>query len=483
MVNGINSQSNIYSLKDMINLAKYATGVPLTNDAEKLTVGEVANYPAMLCAYDGYQWLKNNRGQYKAAFSEVVKQGKDAHNVLKTGGIKGVLRVSDAKEILANIPDAEALKTMSANSQNLYRNAQKLAEQTISNPKNKDALKQAISSIAQADAVAYAESVANPTGWFAKTKKALGITKLTQASKDLSAKSTTFKRCKDAYDNEAGTFMLVVEGGVETFTNVIPTFKQLGFKKGMKQLGRSTAKTIASVAGWVAGSVAGSKLGTVIGSVVGNNKIGAVVGAVAGKVGSYAVGTIGQHYARKGVDKVLGKSELDKAKEEQAVIIAQAAMEDPEVFDALVQQAAERLVVEGEETAESKAVNATLRNLVAQKEAAASQLSPMMTREQMKAYADSLNTNQSQVQSQANAQVQETSRNGAVTNPVKTNKNGYTGYIPSAAAAPIKAQPQQIQQAMQQQKVQNNDEMTPEMKALLARADRVIANGSRYLDK
>lgn len=467
MVNGINSQSNIYALKDLVNLAKYATGVPLTNSAEeKLTVSEVANYPSMLCAYDGYQWLKNNRGQYKQAFSEVVKNGKAANDVLKKAGVKGVLRVSDAKEILANIPDAESLKSLSSNAQNLYKNAQKLAEQAVANPKSKDTLKQAMTSIAQADAMAYAEKTANPKGWFGKTKKALGITKVGQASKDLSAKSTTFQRCKNAYDNEAGTFMLVIEGGVEAFTNVIPTFKQLGFKKGMKQLGRSTVKTIASVAGWVAGSVAGSKLGSIIGAVVGNNKVGAVVSAVASKVGSYAVGTVGQHFARKGADKVLGKSELEKAKEQEAEIIAQAAYEDPEVFDALVQQAAERLAIEGEDTPESKAVNATLRNLVAQKEAATGKLSPMMTPEEMKAYADSLKS--------------EPVQQNNMTNPVTANKNGYTGYIPSAVAAPIKPQVQQQAQQVEQQKA---DEMTPEMKALLARADRVIANGSRYLDK
>ena len=465
MVNGINSQTNIYALKDLVNLAKYATGVPLTDSATKLTVKDVASYPAMLCAYDGYSWLKSNKGQYKEAFAKVVKNGKDANNVLKTSGIKGVLRVSDAKEILANIPDAEALKTLSANSQNLYKNAQKLAEQAIANPKSKDALNQAIKSIAQADAATYAELNANPTGFFGKAKKALGITKLNQASKDLSAKSTVFKKCKDAYDNEAGTFMLVVEGGVEAVTNVIPTFKQLGFKKGMKQLGRSVVKTITSVAGWVAGSVLGSKLGSVVGAAVGNNKIGAVVGAVASKVGSYAVGTIGQHYARKGADKVLGKSELEKAQVEQAQLIAEAAQNDPEVFDALVEQAAQRLAMEGEDTPESMAVNSTLRNLVAQKEAAASQTSPMMSKEELKAYADKLNPN----------------AQATVTNPVKTNANGYTGYIPSAAAAPIKPQVQAPQQAPAQAPVQ--EEMTPEMKELLARADRVIANGSRYLDK
>ncbi len=471
MVNGINSQSNIYALKDLVNLAKYATGVPLTNDATKLTVSEVANYPTMLCGYEGWQWVKHNKGQYKQAFADVVKRGAESHNVLKTAGIKGVLRVADAKEILARIPEAEALKTLSTSSQDLYKAAQKAAELAKANPANKEALKQAANTLAKADALTYAEKAAKSTGIFSKAKKALGITKIGQATKDLAVKSPTFQKCLDAYNNESGTFMLVLEGGMETFTNVVPTFKQLGFKRGMKQLGRSAVKTMTSVAGWVAGSVLGSKLGSVVGAAVGNSKAGAVVGAIAGKVGSYAVGTIGQHYAVRGVEKVLGKSELEQAKEEDAVRIAQAAQTNPEVFDALVEQAAQRLAIEGEDTAESKAVNATLRNLVAQKDAAGSQTSEMMTREQLKAYADSLNEEPVSVQQQDKT---------VVTNPVTANKSGYTGYIPSSAAAPIKSQAQTQQPVAAQAKA---DEMTPEMKALLERADRVIANGSRYLDK
>ena len=457
MVQGIGSQTNVYALKDLVNLAKYATGVPLTKDAEKLTFSEVAGYPTMLCGYEGFQWLKNNKGQYKQAFAQVVQHGKEANAVLKNNGVNGVLRVADAKEILSNIPQAEALGKLSTNSQNLYKAAQEAAEAVKANPANKEALKKAASSFAKADAAAYAETAKNATGIFAKTKKALGITKVTQATKNLSAKSPTFKKCVDAYNNEAGTFMLVMQGGVETLTNVVPTFKQLGAKRGFKQLGRSTAKTISSVAGWVAGSVVGSKLGSVVGAAVGNNKVGAVVGAVASKVGSYAVGTIGQHYAEKGVEKVLGKSELEKAREEEAVRIAEEAQNNPEVFDALVEQAAQRLAMEGEDTAESKAVNATLKNLVAQKGAAEQKSAPMMTRDELKAYAEKL-------------------AEPETTNPVKANANGYTGYIPSAAAAPIKAQPQAAA-------VQSNDEMTPEMKALLAKADRVIANGSKYVDK
>ncbi len=472
MVNGINSQSNIYALKDLVNLAKYANGVPLTDDAEKLTVSQVSSYPTMMCAYEGYQWVKENKGQYKKAFKSVTDNGKAANDILKKNGVKGVLRVADAKEVLANIPTAEALNGLSAKTQDLYKNAQKLAEAVKANPSNKDIAKQASQLLAKAEAASYAE-MAKGTGLYQKFKNAVGITKVGQATRNMAAKSSTFKTCLDAYNNESGNAMLVLEGGVEALTTVVPTFRKLGFKRGMKQLGRSAVRVVSSVAGWVAGSAVGSKIGEVVGALVGNTKVGAVVGAIAGRVGSYAVGTVGQHYANKAVTKVLGKSELEKAKEEDCVKIAQAAQQDPEVFDALIQQAAERLVNEGEDTAESKAVNQVLRNLVAQKDAAGPQESRMMTREEMKAYADKLADN-----TVSNPIAQQTTQ-------AKNNKSGYTGYIPSSDPAPIKPEPQQVavvQNAQQTATRKAEDEMTPEMKALLARADRVIKNGSRYLD-
>ena len=461
MVNGISSNTSVYALKDLVNLAKYATGVPLTDDAEKLTIGQVASYPAMMCAYEGYQWVKNNKGNYKAAFANVAKHGNEAHQILKDSGISGVLRVADAKEVLARIPQADYLKTMSASTQNLYSQAQKLAEAAKSAPKNKDLVKQASSMLAKAEAVSYAERAKNATGMFAKAKNALGITKIGQASKNLAAKSPVFKKCLDAYNNESGNFMLIMQGAVETMTNVVPTFKQLGFKKGMKQLGRSFVKVFASVAGWVAGSALGSKAGEVIGAAIGHKKAGAVIGAIAGQIGSYACGTIGEHFANKGVDKVLGKSELEQAKENEAVQLAMAAQNSPEVFDAIVAQAAERLAMEGEDTAESKALHAALQNLVNQKNAAAEQnqqSARMMTREEMKAYADRLADNNT-------------------TNPNKHPE--YKGYIPSSAPAPIKAEDIQ-RPTVKAAQTKPQDVVTPEIQAILDRADRVIANGADF---
>ena len=94
----------------------------------------------------------------------------------------------------------------------------------------------------------------------------------------------------------------------------------------------------------------------------------------------------------------------------------------------------------------------------------------------MKAYAEKIAE-----QPVSNPIAQQTTQATQTTN--NNNKSGYTGYIPSSDPAPIKPEPQQVAvQPAQQQAKKAEDEMTPEMKALLKRADRVIANGSRYLN-
>ena len=451
MVSNVNLNTKNYALKDLINLSKYANRVPITDDADKLTVSQVVSYPSMLCAYEGFHWLKNNKGHYKASFKEVAENGKKAHELLKTSGVSGVLRVADAKEILAKVPQAEALGKLSAPVQDLYKKAAEIARAAELNPVNKELIKDASKTIAQAEAKAYAEITKDAKGLFPSISKKLGITKLTQATKDLETKSSVFKKCKDAYDNEAGTFMLTINGIVEATSNVIPTFKQLGFKRGMKQLGRSAVKTVANVAGWVAGSAVGTRFGQILGAAIGNTKVGAVIGAVAGKVGSYAVGTIGEHLTNKGVTKLLGKSEVEKAEEENAIAIAKEAQNNPEVFDALVQKAAERLYEEGEDNAEGKAINQTLTNLVMQTQSQQPQYqtSERMTKEEMKAYADKLKSEDAQTQ---NAPA----------------KQEYKGYIPSAEAAKIKPETVEVSSAIAD---------------VLAKTDRTIEYCNKYVLK
>ena len=183
--------------------------------------------------------------------------------------------------------------------------------------------------------------------------------------------------------------MLVLEGGMEAATNVVPTFKQLGAKRGFKQLAKSAVTTVSSVAGWVAGSALGSKVGSIIKAATGSTKLGAILGVFADKACSYIGGSIVQHFASKGAQKLVGKSELEKAKEEETIALAEMAQNDEEVLQALLVAANERMEAEGIDNPNYQAVQEACQNLVASQ-----QPSPMLTREQLAQAAQALEDNQ-----------------------------------------------------------------------------------------
>ena len=195
---------------------------------------------------------------------------------------------------------------------------------------------------------------------------------------------------------------------METAFNVVPTFKKLGAKRGFKQLGKSAITTLSSVAGWVAGSVLGSKVGSIIKAATGNTKVGALVGVFADKACSYIGGSIVQGLTSNASRKLVGKSELDKAKEEETNAIAEMAQNDEEVLQTLLEAANQRMEAEGTETEDYKLVQEACRNLIMSQ-----QPSQMLNREQLAQVAKSLEDNESVVAQQPQAQPQQT----VVTNP------------------------------------------------------------------
>lgn len=412
MVQGLGSKSYRYPQKDLQILARYANGLQVKPKEEKITDGldpmNLMSYPLTMSAFDGYQWLKTNKGNYKNAFKEVVKDAKSTNNILKNSGIKGVLRNVDAQNVLSNIPVEEYTKTLSKQTQDLYKQAQNYAKGVTGSTGNaKNLLKKANQKLVEARALDYAEA-AKTGGIFNGIKNALGITAVNNGLNKLAVKSPTFSKCLDAYRNEAGTFMLVVEGGMETAFNVVPTFKKLGAKRGFKQLGKSAITTLSSVAGWVAGSVLGSKVGSIIKAATGNTKVGALVGVFADKACSYIGGSIVQGLTSNASRKLVGKSELDKAKEEETNAIAEMAQNDEEVLQTLLEAANQRMEAEGTETEDYKLVQEACRNLIMSQ-----QPSQMLNREQLAQVAKSLEDNESVVAQQPQAQAQQT----VVTNP------------------------------------------------------------------
>lgn len=419
MVQGLGSKSYRYPQKDLQILARYANGLEVKPKQEKITDGldpmNLMSYPLTMSAFEGYQWLKTNKGNYKNAFNEVARDAKSANNVLKNSGLKGVLRSASAQNVLSNIPATEYTKTLSKNAQSLYAQAETYAKGamgTAGNPKN--LLKKASQKLVEARALDYAEA-AKTGGIFNKVKNSLGITAVNNGLNKLAVKSPTFSKCLDAYRNEAGSFMLAVEGGVEVATNVVPTFKKLGAKRGFKQLGKSAVTTLSSVAGWVAGSVVGSKLGTIIKAATGNSKVGALIGTFADKACSYVGGSIVQTLASNASRKLVGKSELEKAKDEETNAIAEMAQNDEEVLQTLLEAANQRMEAEGTETEDYKLVQEACRNLIMSQ-----QPSPMLNREQLAAVAEALEDKEPVVAQQPQVQAQ-AQQQTVVSNPQTSN--------------------------------------------------------------
>ncbi len=106
--------------------------------------------------------------------------------------------------------------------------------------------------------------------------------------------------------------MLIFSGVSECISEVIPTFKELGAKKGMKQAGKSAVKVLGDTVGFIGGEQVGVALGTAIGTAIFpgiGSAVGAVCGLVGGFLGSWAMGKV--------TKAITGKSEREIAKEQQ----------------------------------------------------------------------------------------------------------------------------------------------------------------------
>ncbi len=337
---------------DIENLAKYATGVAITNQ-DPITVSSLASGAFGNLAIEGCSWLKTNKGNYRQAINTAAQNARAMSNLYKSGGsfVNGAKLVSNASssaQLLGLIPDAEKLAGMSKNTQALYNQA-RIAAETLGQTGTAHAAKTANQLLCQANAAAAKEAASSATGLWGKFKNLLGINKASAAINTAAAKSTVGSTCLNTFKSYGGTAMLVMEGATEAVTNVYPTFKQLGAKAGMKQLGKSTVKTAASVGGWVAGAALGTKVGALIGSVIpgAGTAVGAACGAVIGSVCSLIGGIFGSKLAKKGAEKVVGKDELVLAQEKQAKELAKQAQANGMVLNQVANAAAQRLNAEG----------------------------------------------------------------------------------------------------------------------------------------
>ena len=160
-------------------------------------------------------------------------------------------------------------------------------------------------------------------------------------------------------------WMLVLDGAVKTFTDVVPAFKELGFKSGMKQIAKSGTELVAGAAGWVAGDAAGTAIGAAIGTAICPG-IGTAIGSFLGK---FIGGAVGGAVGAKAAKAVTGKTEIEKAQEAQMKEIAQQIETDPQTKLALAQQSyaqAEEILAQDPENKDALAAKAAAEAVIAE---------------------------------------------------------------------------------------------------------------------
>ncbi|MFA7658095.1 MAG: hypothetical protein WCY19_01530 [Candidatus Gastranaerophilaceae bacterium] len=315
---------------------------------------------------EGYTAASNNIKSAWAAYATKANEQTEAFKA--AGGFKSVdayklaLTNQRVKSITDMIPTAEKMAKLSPKTQAVYTRVQRAIKLVSENPSHKELLmKVANKQLANANYLAHVETAKTATGFFAKLKNCMGITTIGGWVKKLAKKSpTTAKLLK--YGKGNGAFLAIM-GAIELFTQVIPSFSQLGAGKGTKQLAKSTAKTVANVGGWVAGAALGAKAGAIIGTPFGGpigTLVGGLIGAACGVIGGF----IGSWAATKATEKIVGKNELDIAKEKQAEEITQEARKNPEAAKQLMAAAEQKLQSEGKESEDAKIAFGSLQNLV-----------------------------------------------------------------------------------------------------------------------
>ena len=118
---------------------------------------------------------------------------------------------------------------------------------------------------------------------------------------------------KNALKTGGGTVMACIEGGIETFTEVIPAFSNGGVGEGLLQTAKSGVKVAGSVVGWCAGAKGGAAAGAAIGTAICPGIGTAIGGALGGLIG----GLTGSWFGSKVAKTVTGKSYSEKMAAQQ----------------------------------------------------------------------------------------------------------------------------------------------------------------------
>ena len=307
MVNGISGQNSNYSAfyraaagnaivnqNDVKNMVNFLNGQPITVIPEP-SIGEMTlqtlPFAAAFGGVQAFSTWKNNGLDGKAL--EAFKEAK------KNGTAKGYNLKETIKNIKTTYPYTQRNEALKSGLDNLKKEYGEILKNNVT-PNESRA----------------------PFGIYKLLDKIPGYTKL---------RSTGIGK---AMGKSGAGWMLVFDTVGKTLSDIVPTFQQLGFSSGMKQIAKSGTQIIAGGAGWLAGDALGTALGTAIGTAICPG-IGTAIGGFFGK---FLGGVVGSAIAGKAAKAITGKNELEQAQEQQMEQITQQVDSDPNTKLALAQE-------------------------------------------------------------------------------------------------------------------------------------------------
>lgn len=357
MVNGISGQNNQYAAfyraaagnavvhrNDIENMVKFLNGQPLTVIPEP-TVGEAVvgtlPFAGAYGAIQGFNTWKNNglTGTELEAFK----------NAKKAGLAKGFNISETIKNVKAAHPYTQRNEALKSGLDNIRKEYGEIFKKNVT-----------------------PNEARVPFGISKLLDRIPGYTKL---------RSTGIGK---AMGKSGAGWMAVLDAAGKTFSDVIPTFQQLGFGAGMKQIAKSGTQVAAGAAGWVAGDAIGTAVGTAIGTAICPG-IGTAIG---GFLGKFLGGVIGSAVAGKAAKAITGKNELEKLQAKQLTEATQQIEADPQTKLALAQQAyqaAEEILAQDPQNKDALAAKASAQKVIEEYQAseiAAQQAASQNTQQQ-----------------------------------------------------------------------------------------------------
>lgn len=263
------------------------------------------------------------QSEYEKLKASVKAEYKANHGLMsKIKKLFGGLSKETAEETTKKAVEKTAEKTVE-------KTAEKVVEKTVENVAENTVKKTGGNILKNAFKKVFPKTSEKVAGKFAKTAG-------TKVSKGL---GKVGGKLKGTMKSSGAGAMIAYAGISEVITEVIPTFKELGAKKGIKQVGKSAVKVTANAAGYVAGAKLGGTIGTAICPGIGT-AVGAAVGFIGGMIGSFVTGKI--------ATSIVGKNEREIAKEQKEKSSVRQISKDNDKIKELQLAALQRIQEEAE---------------------------------------------------------------------------------------------------------------------------------------